>query len=377
MGTRTVNLREYVASGPGMRIDREKGVLFGVKVLGNISANNREYPVATRQKAAPLYEGAKVNIDHPIKPGEPRPLSSRYGILRNIRQEKEDGPFADLHFNPKHPLAETILWWAENEPAAIGLSHNAEGRVRTDPATGRDIVEEITHVHSVDLVSDPATTKGLFEGKGAMTKTVKQILEAVYTKPRQVKILELLEEDMAAAMDAAAQIASPEVTPEEQAAAAFKAMVLAVLDDASLDKAGKLAKIKEILAAEEKLVGAPAEPEGEPAAAEDAVAPAEETPATESKRGKDANLREEVALLKRQARARELCDEAGIVPNKVLRAALYAAKTDRDMKELIEETKALGQGQTGKPRSGRPLAEQRTMPEIKDAKSFAATCFAA
>ena len=362
----TIRLTEYVASGPGLRVDREKGILFGVKVLGSRSENNREYPAATRQAAAKLYEGAKVNIDHPTKPNEPRPLSSRYGILRNIRQQEGEGPFGDLHFNPCHPLAETILWWAENDPSAIGLSHNAEGRVRTDPKTGRDIVEEITTVHSVDLVSDPATTRGLFESRKVMTKTAKQILRAVFTTSRQVKILEQMEMggEVAQAMDAAVEVVEPEVTPEEQAAAAFKAMIIAVLDDAGLDKAGKLAKIKEILTAEEKLVGT-LSAEEEPAEEEPAPAPEEEpVPATEAKRTKEITgktLRENI-YLRRKIRARELCDDAGIVPSRILRRALEGTKTDSEMKSLIEEEKALGQGVAngyGKPRSGRPIPESR------------------
>jgi hypothetical protein len=43
----------------------------------------------------------------------------------------------------------------------VGLSHNVEAR--TSRHDGQTIVEQILRVNSVDLVADPATTRGLFE----------------------------------------------------------------------------------------------------------------------------------------------------------------------------------------------------------------------
>jgi phenylpyruvate tautomerase PptA (4-oxalocrotonate tautomerase family) len=76
-----------------------------------------------------------------------------------------DGVYADLHYLTRHPLAEMIAEAAERMPEALGLSHNAEGR--TTRQGDAEIVEEITRVVSVDLVSDPATTLGLFESLAA------------------------------------------------------------------------------------------------------------------------------------------------------------------------------------------------------------------
>ena len=83
----------------------------------------------------------------------------------------DDGLFADFHFNPKHALAEQLLWDAEHAPENVGFSHNVEAR--TARRGDRLVVEAITRVQSVDLVADPATTRGLFEaqtiGRAAMT----------------------------------------------------------------------------------------------------------------------------------------------------------------------------------------------------------------
>jgi hypothetical protein len=81
-------------------------------------------------------------------------------VIRDARLAPH-GIFGDLHFNPKHALAEQLAWDAEHAPENVGLSHNVVARVKCRGAGA--VVEAITHVYSVDLVADPATTRGLFE----------------------------------------------------------------------------------------------------------------------------------------------------------------------------------------------------------------------
>jgi hypothetical protein len=160
----SVRLVERVATNP-VRVDRAAGVLRGVKVLGRVSRNGRRYSPAALRSALRLYEGARVNINHPQRGGgKDRAVAERFGVLRRIRLEA-DGIRADLHYLTRHPLAEMIAEAAERMPEALGLSHNAEGR--TARREGLEIVEQITRVLSVDLVSDPATTGGLFESLAA------------------------------------------------------------------------------------------------------------------------------------------------------------------------------------------------------------------
>lgn len=147
--------------GAPLRVDRPRAVLRGVKVLGTVSKNGREYSAAALAGAVPLYEGAKVNVNHaPGDPNAPRDYRDRIGCLRGARAAN-DGLYADLHFNPKHALAEQLLWDAEHAPENVGLSHHV--RAKTALVDGRTVVEQIVKVHSVDLVADPATTHGLFE----------------------------------------------------------------------------------------------------------------------------------------------------------------------------------------------------------------------
>jgi hypothetical protein len=165
----TETLLEFCDSrGVPVRVDRGAGVIRGVKILGLHSRNGREYLVETLRKAAALYEGAKVNVNHPKgSPAAPRDYQDRIGIVRGVELRPGEGLFGDLHFNPKHALAEQLIWDAEHAPENVGFSHNVHARTLPKSGGTGVIVEEITRVESVDLVADPATTRGLYEGRGS------------------------------------------------------------------------------------------------------------------------------------------------------------------------------------------------------------------
>lgn len=158
-------LYEYADCGAAaVEVDEALAVIRGVKVLGRVSRNGRLYRPEALQRAAALYEGAKVNVNHPKgRPDAPRDYQDRIGVLRQARSAG-DGIFADLHYNPKHPLAEQLAWDARHAPHNVGLSHNVEAVAARQGETL--VVESIERVHSVDLVADPAATKGLFEQRG-------------------------------------------------------------------------------------------------------------------------------------------------------------------------------------------------------------------
>lgn len=159
-------LQEYADSrGIAVRVDRRQGVIRGVKILGLESRNGRTYRPEALADAVPLYEGAKVNVNH-LKENlsGPRDYRDRIGVIRGVAARPE-GLFADFHFNPKHALAEQLIWDAEHAPENVGFSHNVEAR--TGRQGDRVVVEAILRVESVDLVADPATTRGLFESQDA------------------------------------------------------------------------------------------------------------------------------------------------------------------------------------------------------------------
>lgn len=141
--------------------DITEGVIRNVKILGCESRNKNRYPTATREKAVPILENARVNLDHNKKGSAS--INSRFGKLTNVRNA-EDGVYGDLRYLTKHPMAACIVEAAETMPEVLGLSINATGRASTKDKDGYYLVESIDTVSSVDLVSDAATNKSLFEG---------------------------------------------------------------------------------------------------------------------------------------------------------------------------------------------------------------------
>lgn len=145
----------------GGRVDRQNGIVRGVKILGARSKNGRIYSNDALEKVTKFYEGVGVKIDH--SEAAERPLMDDVGILTNIRR-KDDGIFGDFQILTSHPYAAAILERAERFPGSFGFSHQADGRVEV--REGIEHVVDIVSVESVDLVSKPATNKSLFESVG-------------------------------------------------------------------------------------------------------------------------------------------------------------------------------------------------------------------
>ncbi|MCC7475123.1 MAG: hypothetical protein IT425_06980 [Pirellulales bacterium] len=163
-------LQEFVTStSERLRVDRAAGVIRGVKLLGLASRNGRRYCEGALQEAIGLYEGAKVNVNHPKgHPLTPRDYQDRLGVVRGVQFRAGEGLFGDLHYNPRHALSEQLVWDAEHAPQNVGMSHNV--LARTKQVDGETIVETITKVQSIDLVADPATTSGLYEQEGSQER---------------------------------------------------------------------------------------------------------------------------------------------------------------------------------------------------------------
>jgi len=139
-------------------IDRAAGVIHNVRILGRESSNGRRYTPKAMSDAATLYEGVRVYIGHSTRE---RTVGEQFGVLRNCRVDG-DAVKGDLHFIRSHPLAEQICEQAERFPLTLGMSHDAEGSTRRE-SDGVLTVEGLARVHSVDLVTVPATNAGLFE----------------------------------------------------------------------------------------------------------------------------------------------------------------------------------------------------------------------
>ena len=156
------NLRETltVALPPSPRI--VNGILEDVKILGLKSKNGRRYLSEAVTKAIGKYEGVSVYLNHCLS-GDPRKIEDKFAKIVSPRRDAKDGGIrGGLKVNWKHPFAEAFKGWLETDPTAIGLSHVVNAEVSHDK-DGNELVTEIYEVESVDLVGDPATTKGIFE----------------------------------------------------------------------------------------------------------------------------------------------------------------------------------------------------------------------
>lgn len=247
--------RTWTESESGFdRVDTDAGIIYGVRILGKTSRNGRTYRESALRKAVAdqLYEGARVYIDHnrpDPKTGTlaERSIRDKWGQLRNVRFE-QDGLVGDLHYLKSHTMTGMLIESAQRFPETFGLSHDAGGEEQV--SNGQTEVVEIQRVKSVDVVNCPATTKGLFESKEtSMKKTLKEIAG------NKAKFASILEDMLAADEgmgDTMVEMDAEYVEdPEMQVASAFRAAMISVLDDESLDTAGKLAKLKTILGAKE------------------------------------------------------------------------------------------------------------------------------
>ena len=255
------SITESSSFGKPDKIDRENNVIRGVKILGLESANGRVYPKAVIERALSQYEGRRVFVDHvsPDNPKRARSYSEQIGVIRKPVM-RDDGAYGDFHYNPKHPQSEQMLYDAEKNPDIVGFSHHAD---IDQKRTGQKMtVESIYRVRSVDLVCEPATTNGLFEGKEfePMKKTLKEVIEGASAEQRgNFKILE----DMmgGGAMAPTMPVESADDS-DAQIKAAFESAILAKFRDESLDYKGTVAAIKTILKAYDSISGAGGSPVG-------------------------------------------------------------------------------------------------------------------
>ena len=329
-----------VVESTAVKVDRESGVIAGVKILGRTSRNGRVYSAGAIKGALPLYEGRSVNFNHArgSKPGIDRPIEDRCGWLQNVREDTDGGLSGDLHYLKSDPRSDKVAEAAERKPGLFGLSHDAEGKVSRQGSTM--LVEKINAVRSVDIVSDPATTRSLFES-----------MEGGNEMPEEVG----LAPETPAAAD-----------PAESVKSGFEDAAISILQGEG-DKKEKLAKLKELLTAEEKAMAALA------------GKPSEEAPAAPAEEPKDVpesiqKLQAKIASLEAEAGARTLLESAGVAVHPVRVKALAALPEETDRKALLETWPKLAGG-AEKPRSGgaERLTESRNTEPAPKAEEWAKT----
>jgi len=333
-----------------LKVDRKKCLIYGVKIIGFDSDNGRKYLPEALKKALPLYEGIKVNVDHPDDPSDTRSAYDRCGKLINVRFIEGKGLFGDLWLNPGHRIFESVFSAAEQMPDLFGLSHNAQGEGEKED--GIFIVSKITEVRHVDLVADPATTSSLSEAK-KMKKSNRMKEED--EKEKDEKPVEEYDEP------------TKEGEDDEKDDLASKVMdALKEADDSDEEKAQKIVDlVKEALEeadGEEDTTEAEGDEDKDEekdtteAEEEDTEEEDTEESSRHRKSSKLEQLQEEVRSIKKEAFIRRLCESEGLPATKQLIEDFKPLKKTA----ILRHAKRLALAHRAtKPRSGVPVTEAK------------------
>jgi len=135
-------------------------VIRNVVFLGSTSLNQRRYLERAMEQAVPLYEGAKLYLNHSFFPTG-RPIQELWGRAKNVRYDREARKIKGDAVVIDHE--DRIEKYVERASDLVGFSHTIKAQMSDPDDNGWVDVEEIQKVYSVDLVTDPATTKGIFE----------------------------------------------------------------------------------------------------------------------------------------------------------------------------------------------------------------------
>ncbi len=161
------------------RVDTDAGMVYGVKLLGRSSKNGREYSEQAMRNAVPLYDGKKVYLNHPESSqlGEDRKFQDWVGVIESPRYES-GAIFGNIRLRKASSHYAEVIEAAADFGTSFGMSHVADGESHMD--RGTEIVEAITDVYSVDLVTNPATTGGLFESvQGSASDPCETVIDSL------------------------------------------------------------------------------------------------------------------------------------------------------------------------------------------------------
>lgn len=385
----------------GGRVDHEKGIVFGVKVVGRSSPNTHgvrgvngtDYTLEALRQSAPLYEGVNCNVDHPprSKPNQERSANDRFAWLEDI-EVRESGTYGNLHFlDPNDPLAVKIMNAAERHPEAFALSHNAQGK--GDVKNGRFVIHEIVEVISVDIVADGGTNRSLFEGRKMKVKVSHvlkdKVLPALFAgrKERLEKLLSTsLTEARSPLMEASdgddhrdhmykAMRACEDAGNEEAASGIHKLLHPDKrVEEEESESSKEREEEEEDGEGDERreMEGQGEEGPGEPGSHNEGP-DGKGGPATawESRRRKKSSRQGEIMIT--EARAMSMCRLAGVEATATLMEAITGSRYDQAaaMIEEVKRQREIGR-RASPPRSTTPLRESAgSKPIPKDLKEWA------
>ena len=332
-----------------------------VKILGTTTKNGkRRYSEQCLREAVSLYEDKAVCNDHTDSPA-PNDLAlcaapirkpdDILGYFKSVRYVPGDGLRGNFHFTRRGELAESVMIASKENPKLYGFSHHVpRGGFRSHIEAGIEVIDSITQVVSVDLVTNPNTNSGLFEGVRPVSKELKTIkfsglLESLCHLPseklRITRIMSDLKESMGDMSDPtmAVEPSNPavEAKPEDKIKEGFKGMFGNIIEGYLSD--GDDSKLLANIKAAAKACGLMLkgdEPKKESAEAPDADKKETADADTDDKKPDDKDKKESVQIDVVGDTAADLLESAGIpITPKLLKALKPLTK---DQAEAILES---------------------------------------
>ena len=146
-------------------VDRDKGIIRNVALLGQESRNGRYYSDQAMDDYIGLVKSnRKIFLNHTNEPGKTRPVQEFLGVARSPRREG-NRVFGDIEVIQTQ--RDFVFALAEQFSSEVGLSIDARAKLIPQGHTDGelDLVERMVALSSTDLVSDAASVQGLFEAK--------------------------------------------------------------------------------------------------------------------------------------------------------------------------------------------------------------------
>ena len=154
------------------KLNRDANIIADTTLITATSSNGvnhkRKYSEKALRQIAGMAEGLPAFLNHttPDQAFKPRPVQDLIGRHMNVRYDPSSGKVpSDLHLVEHH--APMVFSLAERLGDQVGNSLVSKGLIKMEGDT--EVVDDIVALRSADLVSDPASTKGLFESIGVGT----------------------------------------------------------------------------------------------------------------------------------------------------------------------------------------------------------------
>jgi len=150
-------------------------------LVGPKSVNNRVYAPEVLRKAVEdgLYNGVPIFLDHEEK------IQTLVGRVTKAYWDEDKNCIRgdiEIYDSPYSSIIDIIINVFGGE---FGFSHVVEAEVDEDKESGKEYVKHISKVKSVDLVTDPATTRGINEVQERVMNAIRNVIKE--SRKKQLK----------------------------------------------------------------------------------------------------------------------------------------------------------------------------------------------